>query len=92
MKEIKRSDIFEAIIKERERQDVLHPLCKLKKSDDKEVKIMATLINNNEMLAVLVEEIGEIARALQGEGNLEEEMIQAAAVIVRWLEIKDPSD
>lgn len=92
MKEIKRSDIFKAIEEERDRQDKIHPLCKLKKESDTEIKIMATLINNNEMLAVLVEEIGEIARALQGEGNLEEELIQAASVCVRWLEVKDPSD
>ena len=92
MKGIKRDDIFKAIVEERARQDKIHPLCKLKKDQDTEVQTMATIINNGEMLAVLVEEIGEIARALQGEGNLEEEMIQAAAVIVRWLEIKDPSD
>ena len=92
MKGIKRDDVFKAIIKERARQDELHPLCKLKKDQETEVLTMATLINNGEMLAVLVEEIGEIARALQGEGNLEEELIQAASVCVRWLEIKDPSD
>jgi len=43
------------------------------------------------MLAILVEEIGEVARALQGEGSLEEELIQVASVCVRWLEIKDPT-
>ena len=37
-------------------------------------------------LAVLVEEVGEIAQALQGEGNLEEELVQLAAVCVRMLE------
>jgi NTP pyrophosphatase (non-canonical NTP hydrolase) len=35
---------------------------------------------------ILVEEVGEIAQALQGEGNLEEEIVQLAAVCVRWLE------
>jgi NTP pyrophosphatase (non-canonical NTP hydrolase) len=37
-------------------------------------------------LAVLVEEVGEIAMALQGEGDLEDELVQLAAVCVRWLE------
>lgn len=44
------------------------------------------------MLAVLVEELGEIGRALQGEGDLDEELIQLAAVCVRWLEYKDPAE
>lgn len=92
MRGIKRSDIFNAIELERDRQDKLHPLCKLKKDQDTEIQTMTCIINNSEMLTVLVEEIGEIARALQGEGNLEEELIQAASVCVRWLEVKDPSD
>lgn len=37
-------------------------------------------------LAVLVEEVGEIAQALQGEGSLEEELVQLSALCVRWLE------
>ena len=37
-------------------------------------------------LSVLVEEVGEIASAIQGEGNLEEELIQLASVCIRWLE------
>lgn len=38
--------------------------------------------------AVLVEEVGEIGAALQQQdhGNLEEELVQLAAVCVRWLE------
>jgi NTP pyrophosphatase (non-canonical NTP hydrolase) len=36
--------------------------------------------------AILVEEVGEIAQALQGEGDLQEEIVQLAAVCVRWLE------
>lgn len=42
-----------------------------------------------EMLAILIEEVGEIARALQGEGDLTEEIIHAAAVCVRWLEMRE---
>ena len=82
--------IFEAITAERDRQDRLHPVCKLKKQDPIDIQTMATILNNGEMLAVLVKEIGEVARALQGEGNLEKELIQLASVCVRWLEIKDP--
>ena len=37
-------------------------------------------------LTILVEEVGEVARALQGEGSLEDELVQVAAVCVRWLE------
>ena len=37
-------------------------------------------------LAVLVEEVGEIASALQGDGDLEEELVQLASLCVRWLE------
>jgi NTP pyrophosphatase (non-canonical NTP hydrolase) len=37
-------------------------------------------------LAILVEEVGEIASALQGDGDLEDELIQLASVCVRWLE------
>lgn len=37
-------------------------------------------------LAILIEEVGEIAQGLQGDGCLEEELVQLAAVCVRWLE------
>jgi NTP pyrophosphatase (non-canonical NTP hydrolase) len=37
-------------------------------------------------LAVLVEELGEISSALQGDGILEDELVQLASVCVRWLE------
>lgn len=42
--------------------------------------------NKTNRLAILIEEVGEIAQALQGEGSLEEELVQLAAVCVRWLE------
>jgi len=37
-------------------------------------------------LAILVEEVGEIAQAMQGDGSLEEELVHLASVCVRWLE------
>jgi hypothetical protein len=36
--------------------------------------------------AILMEEVGEIGAALQGDGLLVEEIVQLAAVCVRWLE------
>ena len=42
--------------------------------------------NRTNRLAVLMEEVGEVAMALQGEGFLEEELVQIAAVCIRWLE------
>ncbi len=69
---ITRSDIFMAISTERERQDRLHP-------DD---------YPDGVFLAVLVEEVGEVARAwLEYEPKqLRTELVQVAAVCVRMLE------
>lgn len=89
---IKREEIYKRIDAERERQEILHPILKIKKNQDDEIKTITTIINNGEMLAVLVEELGEIGRALQGEGDLDEELIQLAAVCCRWLEYKDPAE
>jgi NTP pyrophosphatase (non-canonical NTP hydrolase) len=64
-------EILNAIIKERQRQDLLHP---------KNSKAA--------YLSIVVEELGEVAKAIQ-EGTIaqqKEELIQLAAVTVRWLE------
>jgi hypothetical protein len=37
-------------------------------------------------MAVIAEELGEIGAALQGQGVLQEELVQLAALCVRWLE------
>jgi NTP pyrophosphatase (non-canonical NTP hydrolase) len=71
---LNRKKIFEEIEKERDRQEKIH---QIKNFDDRQY------------FTVLVEEIGEIAAALQGEGNLKEELIQAAAVCIRFLEKSD---
>jgi NTP pyrophosphatase (non-canonical NTP hydrolase) len=68
-----RSLVFEKIAKERARQECLHPMPKENYSD-------------LYMHAVLTEEVGEVAKALQEGSNLEEEIIQVAAVCLRWLE------
>lgn len=64
-------EILNAIVKERVRQDYLHP----RNSKD-------------EYLAILVEEVGEVATAIQlkDKDNLKEELIHIAAVCTRWLE------
>ena len=81
-----RKEIFQLIDQERDRQDLLHPRPVRKKSDNEDIEIIANLIDQMEFLAVLVEEIGEVGRSLQGEGDLKEELIQSASVCVRWLE------
>jgi len=65
--------IKELIFFERKRQNKLHP--NFGKTD-------------SEKLMILVEEVGEVAKAIQ-EGdvdNLKEELVQVAAVAQRWLE------
>jgi hypothetical protein len=81
-----RKEIFQLIEEERDRQDKLHPLPVRKRHDDKDIEVITNLIKQMEFLAVLVEEIGEVGKALQGEGDLKEELIQSASVCVRWLE------
>jgi len=63
--------IIEEIVKERERQNILHMDNRLE-----------------DYLSIIVEEIGEVARAIQCRDmeNLKEELIQCCSVIVRWLE------
>jgi hypothetical protein len=83
---IDRQEIFDAIELERERQEALHPLPKRKDHEDADVNAVSSLLFHNEMMTVLTEEFLEVVRAVQGEGNLKEEIIQVAAVCVRWLE------
>lgn len=81
-----RYEIFLAIEKERERQDVLHPLLKTKTKSQDEAHLIKNYFLMADMLAVLVEEVGEVASALQGDGDLKAELIQVASVCVRALE------
>jgi NTP pyrophosphatase (non-canonical NTP hydrolase) len=83
---INRLDIFDLIEKERDRQDTLHPLRMLKTSEDEDVNVVAQYLFLNDMMAVLIEEVGEVGKAMQGDGYLQDELIQVAAVCVRWLE------
>jgi hypothetical protein len=81
-----RGEIFKLIEKERERQEILHPIYESSETENSEVKAITTMINNSEFLAILVEELGEVGSALQGEGDLKDELVQVASVCVRWLE------
>ena len=64
--------ISEAISKERDRQDSLHPY----------------MVSDAVMLPVLVEEVGEVAKAMTEGTGLTEELVHVAAVAVKWLELK----
>jgi NTP pyrophosphatase (non-canonical NTP hydrolase) len=83
---IDRQEIFDAIELERERQETIHPMIKKKDHEDADVNAVTAMLFHNEMLAVLTEEFLEVVRAIQGEGSLREELVQVAAVCVRWLE------
>lgn len=63
-------EIWQQIAMERERQDRLHP----------------PMDTDLEWLSVLIEEVGEIGKAIQEGTNTEEEIIHAASVCIRWLE------
>lgn len=67
-----RTDAMAAIFTERYRQNILHPNNKV-----------------DDMLPILIEEVGEVGAALQhqDQDNLKEELIQCAAVCLRWLEM-----
>lgn len=46
-------------------------------------------LDDGERLAILVEEIGEIAKAIQYGAGLRDELIQVAAVCAAWVEFLD---
>ena len=86
MVHIDRETIFKRIEEERERQEDIHPMPRRKNIKDNDVNAIANIILCSEFLSVLVEEVGEVGKAMQGDGNLEEELIQVASVCVRILE------
>lgn len=43
--------------------------------------------DSTQHLAIVAEELGEVAAAMQGDGILRDELVQLAAVCVRWLEL-----
>jgi NTP pyrophosphatase (non-canonical NTP hydrolase) len=70
---LQRASIYEEINKERAYQNSKHP---------------DFPPQQGERLAILVEEVGEIAKGIQDKdlNNLRYELIQVAAVCVRWIE------
>jgi NTP pyrophosphatase (non-canonical NTP hydrolase) len=58
----------------------------IKYGEDPELEAVAYYLFLNEMLSVLIEEVGEVGKAMQGDGVLEDELIQVASVCVRFLE------
>jgi NTP pyrophosphatase (non-canonical NTP hydrolase) len=81
-----RESIYHCIDLERERQEVLHPKPNIPKDENDQVKAIAHYLWLTEMLSVMIEEVGEVGRALLGDGDLKEELIHVSAVCVRWLE------
>lgn len=81
-----RDEIFRQINLERERQDILHPMKKI--PEENNVKLLALYLQQMEFMTILVEEVGEVARALQGEmdSDLKSELVQVASFCVKWLE------
>lgn len=69
------SRIAQQIAAERSRQDARHPYD----------------VPDSVMLSVLVEEVGEVARAMNDNtpDDLAEEVMQCAAVAVKWMELLD---
>lgn len=76
-----RACVMGRIWEERDRQDVLWP----EQAPDQRLGPA----NPHTMLAVLTEEVGEVAKAvLEGNGeDLRTELVQTAAVCVKWAEI-----
>lgn len=76
-KKLRQDQIFEHIAEERDRQDQKHP--------------MPNGFPPTDRLAILVEEVGEVGKALCEHKKLEvrKELIHVAAVAVRWLELID---
>jgi hypothetical protein len=83
---VDRQEIFRLIEEERERQEKLHPMPTLKKNTGDDLEVMHNFIASTEFLAVLMEEVGEVGKAMQGEGVLKDELVQVAAFCFRWLE------
>lgn len=74
---MKHSEIFDAIIKERERQEQLHP-----------GQTLGHPIEPPLAITILLEEVGECARAVleRDKEQLKKELIEVAACCTAWLE------
>jgi NTP pyrophosphatase (non-canonical NTP hydrolase) len=79
----RRQDVLAEVGRERSRQEQL-------KAKGKFTYTCADAeMTDGQRLAVLVEEVGEVARAMNDGKGLREELIQVAAVAVAWVEAID---
>ena len=70
---------FRKLLEERKRQEAKHPSS----------TCASDLIPEGDKVAILTEELGEVARAVldKDDAQLEKELIHVAAVAVAWLEV-----
>lgn len=54
--------------------------------DSQEIRVMKHYFYINEMLTLLIAEVGAIGKALQGEDDLAEGLLNIASVCAKWLE------
>ena len=82
----RRQDVLAEVGRERSRQEQL-------KAKGKFTYTCADAeMTDGQRLAVLVEEVGEVARAMNDGKGLREELIQVAAVAVAWVEAIDTAE
>lgn len=62
--------------------DILNAIVNERKRQD----ILHPRTKKDNQLAILTEEYLEVVKALQGEGDLKEELVHLAAYSMRWLE------
>lgn len=78
---VRRLRILREVRVERERQELL-----------RDAGTIGPVDTDGQRLAVLVEEVGEVARAMNDGKGLREELIQVAAVAVAWVEAIDTAE
>lgn len=83
---MEKAEIFELIEKEMIRQANKLPRPIIRENESPEVKAIAHYLWLTDMLAVLISEVGEVGKALQGEKELEGALIKVSGVCSCWLE------
>lgn len=83
---IDRKDIFETIENKMNEHDFYIHVPNPNHDDDPELKILKHYFYLNEMLSLLIAEIGAVGKALQGEGDLPDALLNMASLCANWLE------
>ncbi len=83
---MEKTEIFELIEKEMYRQANKNPRPIVRESESAEVKAIAHYLWLTDMLAVLISEVGEVGKALQGEKDLQGALIKVSGMCCSWLE------